>query len=214
MATEKVRLQLEPRSVVGKKVKSLRSKGVLPATVYGKGIDPVSVQTDAKTFTQLYQKIGRSTLVEFQLPGGRVQSAFIHAVQRHPVSRQLLHADLRVVDLNVAISVDVPIRLIGENTLVEKGQATLNQQHATLHITALPGEIPSHIDVDISALDDFDKVIHVSDLQVSSGVTVLTAADDTVLSLTQSRVAAEEPTEEETPAEPELVRDERDSDEE
>jgi large subunit ribosomal protein L25 len=213
---DKLVLELERRTVIGKQVKVLRRQGILPATVYGKGVEPISVQTNEKDFGLLYRKAGRASLVELRIPGSKTQSAFIQAVQRHPVSRQILHADLRVVDLNQPIAVDVPIRLVGENTLVEKGQATLNLQHATLYVQALPATIPSHIDIDISDFEDFDKVIHVGDLSIPEGVTVLSpGAEEPVLALGQAGVQAEaDEAAEETTSEPELIREEREGEDE
>lgn len=208
---EKPSLALETRSVVGKKVKRLRAQGLLPATLYGKGVEALSVQTDEKTFGLLYRQIGRSTLIELTIPGQPNQSAFIHAIQRHPVSRRIIHADLRVVDLKVAITVDVPIRLVGENTAVEKGEATLNQQHATLHIQALPADVPQSIDIDLTELS-FGHEVRVRDLTIPAGVTVLTDADDVVVSLTETRGIAAEEEAANAPSEPTLVREERESD--
>jgi large subunit ribosomal protein L25 len=216
MTTDKLALQLEQRSIIGKKVKNLRREGIIPATVYGKGVEPVSVQVDEKTFGLLYRQAGRSALVELQIPGMKTQSAFIQAIQRHPVTRRILHADLRVVNLNEPITVDVPVRLVGENTMVEKGQATFNQQHATLSVTALPANVPQHIDIDISELD-LESEVRVRDLAVPAEVTVLTDAEDLVLSLTETRSSIESASDEEAEiagAEPELIREEREGDDE
>src|SRR5919109_4357878 len=106
---DKITLALENRTVTGKKVNRLRRAGILPATVYGKGIGPFSVQVDARTFQDIYRRAGRTALVELQIPGQKTQSAFIHALQRHPVSRAIIHADFHVVDLRIEITVAVPI---------------------------------------------------------------------------------------------------------
>src|SRR5688500_6018031 len=84
---DKITLALDQRTVTGKKVSRLRRTGILPATVYGKGVGPFTVQLDARTFTDLLRRAGRTTLVELEIPGQKPQSAFIHALQRHPVSR-------------------------------------------------------------------------------------------------------------------------------
>jgi large subunit ribosomal protein L25 len=60
---DRVTLSLEQRTVLGKKVKTLRRAGVLPATVYGRGVEPVAVQVDARTFNDLYRKVGRTGLI-------------------------------------------------------------------------------------------------------------------------------------------------------
>lgn len=211
MATRTM-LNLQDRQVVGKKVKQLRRQGILPATVYGKGVGPFAVQLEARTFQDLYRKSGRSTLIDLDIPGQKAISAFIHSIQRHPVSRQIIHVDFLAVDLKTNVTVSVPLHLIGTSPLVALGDAILNQALNSVSVTALPTDIPSHIDYDISSLDSFDKSVHVSDLQLPENVTMATDGDELVANLSQPRQEEPETVEEEAPAEPELVRD-RDKDE-
>ncbi|GIW00007.1 50S ribosomal protein L25 [Roseiflexus sp.] len=208
--SEKYTLSLEPRAVVGKKVKRLRRSGILPATVYGKGIEPISVQVDARSFNAVYRRAGRTALVELHIAGRQPLAAFIHALQRHPVTRDIIHADFRAVDLSQEVEVAVPLHIEGESPLVESGEAVLNQVLNAIEIRALPSNIPAHLTVDISGLDAFDKSIHVRDLALPPGVTLATPADELVVSLAHARAAEEEaPAAEETTAEPELVRERR-----
>ena len=143
-----------------------------------------------------------------------MQSAFIHSLQRHPVSRAILHADFLVVDLKIEISVEVPIHIVGESGLVERGDAALNQVLNTLNVRALPAELPSYIEVDISVLDSLEKSIRVRDLAALEHGAIVTDADELIVSLSQSR--PEEVVEEEAPsaAEPELVREKREDEDE
>ena len=212
---DKIKLDLETRTLVGKKVNRLRREGVLPATVYGKGVGPFTVQLNARGFSDAYRRAGKTTLVELSIPGQPVQSAFVHSLQSHPVSRAILHADFLVVDLKTEISVEVPIHIVGESELVERGDATLNQVLNTLTVRALPAELPSYIEVDISTLDSMDKSIHVRDLPALEHGTIVLDEDELVVSLSQTRPAEEEVAEEEAPAaaEPELVREKREDEE-
>jgi large subunit ribosomal protein L25 len=208
--SENFSLDVQLRTVRGKKVKYLRNQGLLPATVYGKGVDPVSIQVDGKTFYNLYRKAGQTSLIEIVIPGQRKKlSTFVHDVQRHPVTRSIIHADFRAVDLKVALTAEVPINLIGTSPLVERGDAVLNQSLNQIEVHALPANIPSYIEVDVSGLDSFDKNIHVSDLPAGDDYEIVTSEEELVVSLSQVRAAVEEEEEEEAaPAEPELVREE------
>lgn len=210
---DRLKLDLETRTVIGKKVNRLRREGIMPATVYGKGVGPFSVQLNARTFSDAYRRSGKTALVDLAIPGQPAQSAFIHSVQRHPVSRAILHADFLVVDLRIEIVVDIPIHIAGESPLVARGDAILNQPLSTLSVRALPTDLPSHIEVDISGLDSIDKTIHVSDLPALEKGAILTAGDELIVSLTPSRAAEEEAAEEPSAAEPELVREKREEDE-
>ncbi|MFQ3633609.1 50S ribosomal protein L25 [Roseiflexus sp.] len=214
--SEKYTLSLEPRAVVGKKVKRLRRSGFLPATVYGKGVEPIAVQVDARSFNAIYRRAGRTSLVELHIAGRQPLAAFIHALQRHPVTRDIIHADFRAVDLSREVEVAVPLHVEGESPLVESGEAVLNQVLNTVEIRALPSDIPAHLTVDISGLDAFDKSIHVRDLTLPPGVTLATSGDELIVSLAhaQAAEAEEEAAAKETPVEPELVRERRESKEE
>jgi large subunit ribosomal protein L25 len=213
---DKTKLTLEQRTLTGKKVNQLRRAGILPATVYGKGVGPFTVQLDAHTFSNVLRHAGRTTLLELEIPGQLQLSAFIHSLQRHPVSRAILHADFLVVDLLTEITVEVPIHIIGQSELIARGGALLNQVLNTLDVRALPDALPHAIDVDISVLDGFDKSIRVRDIVVPATYRIETDEDELVVSLTQARVEEEEVEEEEVEeetSEPELVRDKREDEE-
>ena len=211
-----IKLEFENRTLVGKKVNRLRRAGVLPATVYGKGVGPFTVQLNARGFSDAYRRAGKTTLVDLAIPGQKSQSAFIHSLQRHPVTRAILHADFLVVDLMTEITVEVPIHIVGDSELVTRGEATLNQVLNALDVRALPAELPPYIEVDISGLDSMDKSIHVSDIPALEKGAIVTPEDELVVSLTPARVEVEEEVvEEETAAaEPELVREKREEEEE
>lgn len=211
--SEKFTLVLENREILGKKVNRLRRAGILPATVYGKGVGPFAVQVDARTFHDVYRRAGRTALIELQIPGQAIQSAFIHALQRHPVSRAIIHADFHVVDLLAELIVAVPIHIVGTSNLVERNDAILNHVLTTINVRALPAELPPHIEVDISVLNTFDKAIYVRDLQLPGKGTIQTDPHELVVSLAASRAAIEAGVETaEAPSEPELVREKRDED--
>ena len=214
---DKISLALENRTLIGKKVNRLRHEGILPATVYGKGVGPFAVQVNSRVFSDTLRHAGRTTLVELQIPGQKPQSAFIHALQRHPVTRAIIHADFRVVDLRTEITVAIPIHIIGESELVERGDALLNQVLTTVDVRALPAELPHALDIDISGLDSFDKALFVRDIKLEGKGTIETPEDELVVSLTPARVEEEEEEvveTEEAPAEPELVREKREDEEE
>lgn len=206
-------LEVQPREIIGKQVKQLRKQGLIPATVYGKGIEPASVQIDERAFLAVYRKAGKTALIELNTGTAR-QSAFVQAVQRHPVMRTIIHIDFKVVDLRKAIHVEVPVVTIGASPLVARGDALINHALNTVMVEALPAELPQHIEVDVSGLDTLDKTIHVSDIPASTSYKILTNGDAVLISLSQVRaITAEEPIEE-VPVEPELIRREREKAEE
>jgi large subunit ribosomal protein L25 len=207
-------LEAQVREVLGKKVKRLRKQGLIPATVYGKGFEPVSVQLSDRAFSTLYRKVGKTALIELNIADQKQQAVFVQAVQRHPISRAILHVDLKVIDLLKPVQIDVPVVAIGESPMVARGDALLNHVINSVTVEALPAQLPQHIEVDISGLDELDKSIHVSDLPTSASYKILADADQVVLSLSQTRAAEEEAPAAEVSVEPELVRKEREGDDE
>jgi large subunit ribosomal protein L25 len=210
-------LDAQPRTVIGKHVKYLRQQGLLPAVVYGKETAPISIQIDDRTFNLTYRKAGHTSLVDLNIPGQGELAAFVQDVQRHPVTRTIMHADFRVVDLKVVIGAEVPIYLTGTSELLENGQAVMNQTLAQLEVRALPANIPSYVEVDISGLESFDVSLTVNDIPVTGDFEVVTDPETVVASLTPVRVRAaeeEEATEEEALAEEaESIREEQQEEE-
>ncbi len=204
MATETLNLSLQPRTITGKKVKTLRRQGILPVGVFGSGFEPYSAQVDEREFMRIINKAGFTTLIELSMPGQKKQQAFLQELQRHPVSLRVLHADLKIVDVNKAVEVDVPVVTVGENELVDRNQAILNHVLYNVTVRALPTNIPHQVEVDVSTLTDFDHPVHVSDLNLPADVELITSGEEVVVTLAHPRVEAA-PVEAEAEAEGEIA---------
>lgn len=192
MANDSYTLVLQPREITGKNVKRLRREGIVPLGICGRGVEPFSAQIDEREFMRVINKAGYTGLIELSIPGRKKQSAFLLELQRHPLTTRILHADLRVVDVNVPVEVDVPVNAHGENVMVEKGTATLNQALTSITVRALPTQIPHEFGVDISVLTDFDQQIYVRDLPIADGVEILAEPDTLVFMLAHPKVEVEE----------------------
>jgi len=186
-------LTLDAREAQGKANKRLRREGFVPGVVYGKGESSTNVQVEAKTFEILYRAAGKTSVVKFRLPGSnRSTSGFIKSVQRHPLSRQALHVDYYLVNLNVEMEVDVPLNFTGEAPAVEEIGGTLLHNLSSIHVKALPTDIPHEIEVDVSVLKNLDVAIHVRDLNLNRDrVTVLTDGETLVATVVASRIEEE-----------------------
>jgi large subunit ribosomal protein L25 len=213
MSSTSQTLTAQTRTVTGKKVKHLRTQGFIPATVYGKGFDPQSVQVNARAFNLLYRKTGKTALIDLQIDDVSA-AVFVQALQRHPLSRDIIHVDFKVVNLKVAVQVEVPVITVGESPVVVRGDAMINHALSTVMVSALPAELPQHIEVDISGLTSFDKSIHVSDIAANVSYKILNDPDTVLISLSQLRSASEDEAAEVAPTEPELIRREREDEEE
>lgn len=185
------RLSADPRETLGKKVARLRREGVLPAVVYGHGHDSEPIQIDAKGFAELRRHAGRNALVDLKVGGGQARPVLLHAVQEHPVTRRALHADFLIVRMTEEMTVDVPVAMIGESVAIEKMGGTLLHLRDTVQVRALPADLPSSLELDISSLSTFDATLHVSDLQVPEKVVILTDGGEPLARVQAPRVEEE-----------------------
>lgn len=167
-------LSAQPRQIHGKAVKNLRRDGLLPAVVFGRGFESNSVQLDAHEFEQLRRKTGRNTLLDLALDGGRPMPVLVHGIQEHPISRAPLHVDLLVVKMTEELTVEVSISFVGESVAVERMGGVLLHLRESVQVRALPDRLPQSVEVDITPLDTFDQVLHVSDITIPSDVTLVT----------------------------------------
>lgn len=184
---------LDARSASGKANKRLRREGIVPGVVFGLKSDSIPVQVDARTFELLYKRVGRTSVVNLKVDGaGRATSAVIKNVQRHPLTGRAIHVDFLRVDLKAEMETDVPLNFSGTAPAVEQTGGTLVTNVSSIHVRALPNEIPHEILVDVSTLVSLDVAIHVRDLSLNRDqVTVMTDADELVAKVLPPRVEEE-----------------------
>jgi large subunit ribosomal protein L25 len=165
---EAQKLTVHPRAVLGKKVKALRRKGVLPGVLFGGRADSTPVETDLHTFELSYRRWGNTTLLALTgLDGGEVP-ALVHDVSRDPVSGQMLHVDFARVSLTEKTHADVPLHFVKESPAVRTLGAVLLHALSEVTVEAFPQDMPRAIEVDLSGLQEIDDAIFVRDLKVDA----------------------------------------------
>jgi large subunit ribosomal protein L25 len=193
---------VEPRSVTGKAVKKLRREGVIPANIYGRGIESTVVQLPFADARSMLNHHGRNVLIEVHVQGeAKARPVVIRDVEREPVSGALQHIDFYQVDLERAIQGEVSVVLIGEAPVVGEHGGVLMHQSERISVEALPSDMPEHIEVSVDGLTDFDQSITVADLVAPSGVTILADPDTVVVAVARPRLVEEEEVAEEAAAE-------------
>ncbi|HUS18183.1 MAG TPA: 50S ribosomal protein L25 [Terriglobales bacterium] len=162
----------------------VRVTGKIPAVVYGAKKDAVAVTVDPKQITKiLHSDSGHNTIFDLQIEKGGKEKVMIVDWQYDPIKSNLLHIDLKRIDMAKTIKVSVPISLVGEAAGVKQQGGILDQVLREVEIECLPADIPSHIDVDISELV-FGQVIRVSDLPHSGSIKFLTDEEQAVAHIT------------------------------
>jgi large subunit ribosomal protein L25 len=198
VSTARPALSATDRTVTGKKVAALRREGRLPAVVYGHGISSRPVSLDLHEFELLRRKTGPNALIDLSVGGKKATPVLIHGVGVDPVSRKPLHVDLFQVRMSEELTVDVPVVFTGESFAVAKLGGTLTHGVESLKVKALPDQLPQSFSISIEGLADFDAKLHVRDLEIPAGVTLLTDPGEVLAHVLAPRVeeaAAAAPTE-------------------
>jgi large subunit ribosomal protein L25 len=170
----------------------LRAAGKIPAIVYGHGMEPVSVTVDGRALrTALGSEAGTNALLRLEI-GETHHLALAREIQRHPVRHTVTHVDFQVVNRDQIVTYELTVALIGEATAVARADGTVDQELFSLQVKAKPGDLPSHLELDISELTVGDS-LRVSDIVLPDGV--ITDADPEILVVgahPSKRVAVEE----------------------
>lgn len=170
-------LDAKKRKVKGKQVKALRREGLLPAVLYGAGIEATPIVLDAVETSKVLSSVGGSTLVELNL-GKTKHNVLVRAVQRDVIQDDVIHVDFLNVAMDVKIRTEVPVELVGEAPIVKEAGALLVTGLATIEVEALPSDLPDRVTVDLSVLTEMDSMITVADLDLGEGVELLTSPDE------------------------------------
>jgi len=169
----------------------VRVAGKIPAVVYGAGHESVAVEVDPKQILRiLHSESGHNTIFDVEIAGQGVAKAMIVDWQYEPIRDTLLHIDLKRIALDKLMTVSVPVKLIGIPTGVKNEGGILDQVLREVEIECLPGDIPSHIDVDVTGLG-LHGVVRVSDLPHSGSIKFLDSEDATVAHVVSIRAEAE-----------------------
>lgn len=203
--TEATAIQAKPRTVIGKSAHLLEPAGQIPAVLYGAGRETVAIALDRHDFELfMAHHEGHGGLVEIELEGeSKPVTAMLRQVQTSPVKGTILHVDFQAVRMDKPVQSPVTLHFVGESAGVKAGGVFLHELRE-VNVEALPKDLPEFIEVDISALEVGDS-LHVSDIVVPKGVSVIDDGEGIVGSVTTPTVA---PSEEEIAAAAEVTEPE------
>lgn len=209
---EKIKLIAKERATIGKEVKALRRDGETPVVIYGGDRKPMALTVDTHDFELLYRHSGGNTIIDIaieHLDGTKEKkNVLIHQVDIHPVTSRILHADLIQIKMNETITTAIPLKFVGDSLAVIDMSGSLLTPLDEVEVECLPANLPKEIEVDLGPLVDFEAVLHVSDLVVGEGVTVLTDAEAVVAHVEAPRTDDELEELDESIAEPEAPESE------
>lgn len=191
---DEMNLRAQRREMVGKRAKQLRRQGIAPANISGAGQPSVAIQVEQHELETLLKRHGAPILNITVEPDGASATALLGRVERDAVSGAILHVDFRRVQLSQPIKAHVPVHTAGDAPAVKVYNGVLLRLLETVEIEALPRDLPEALMVDVSGLTELNTNLLVSDITPIRGVTVLTSAEEPVVTIKPPRVETPEET--------------------
>ncbi|HEX3867722.1 MAG TPA: 50S ribosomal protein L25/general stress protein Ctc [Gemmatimonadaceae bacterium] len=204
-------LKASARSETGTGVaRKLRQAGTVPAVIYGHGRQPQALTLNTREIDKLLTQISAASTVVVLDVDGATSRTLIREIQRHPFKRHIIHVDFQELVAGEKVTVYVPFRFVGVPDGVRNSGGILEETMHQVHVRVDPSLIPDHINVDVTPLT-IGHSIHIRELALPEGVSVLDDANATVCVCTAPKQATETTPGTETEAaagapEPELIR--------
>jgi large subunit ribosomal protein L25 len=180
---KKYQLTVTTREGTGRSAsRRLRKAEKIPAILYGKHTKPESLAISAPEFVKLRKEIaGQAAIIELKREAGPTAISFLQEIQRDAITDKYLHLDLHEVKADEKFEIRVPVRIVGEAAGVKVGGGILETSSFQLRIRCLPKDLPSLIEVDVTAVE-LGQTVHVSDMKPLPGVEFLDQGNQPVVS--------------------------------
>jgi len=185
-------LSANTREILGKKVRFLRRQGITPVHLFGRNIEPLPLQCDTTELKNILAQAGMTQIVSLKIDKKRTPTnVMVREVQTEPRTDELLHVDFYQIQMEEKIRVEVPIITVGEAPALRFKENFLAHELNNLTIECLPDEIPSRVEVDLSDLIETEQAIHVSDISLGDGITIIDNPEQLVVKISAGFVEKE-----------------------
>lgn len=186
-----ISLKAAKRDVLGKKVKRLRSEGLVPGVVYGNGFDTENIQISYGEFSRVYNQAGSSAIVTMEV-GSNHYDVLIHEVDYDPVKSSFSHVDFLRIKKGEKINTKIPLEFIGESSMVKDLGGSLLTELDEVEVRCLPADLVDKIEVDVSVIAAFNEPIRIKDLKIPAKMEVLSDPEGVVANVVPPRAEVEE----------------------
>jgi large subunit ribosomal protein L25 len=201
--SETMNIEVQPREETGKNAnRRSRGRGKIPAVVYGGGKESVSIEVDRKTLVDTMKGHGGENPIFLLKLGDKERHAMIRNMQIDPMSRQVIHIDFQRVLMDQKVKVAVPVELVGTAVGVKVDGGLLDFVTREVHVECLPGDIPKHLEADVTNLH-IGQHFEARELKIPDGVVLLDELEKVIVSVGHGKLEAEPA---EATAEPEVIK--------
>ncbi len=194
----KVELAAVKRGETGKgAARKIRSAGRIPAVVYGRDLDAMSLTVDSHEALRLFQSISvENTIISLAIEGEEEMDILVREIQSHPFRTELIHVDFYQIQKGVKLEVDIPVVLMGTAEGVRTGGGIMDQTIHEIRVRCIPSLIPESFEIEVTLLEVGDS-LHVSDIMIGEDVELITDIEQTICSVALPKVVeVDEPEEE------------------
>lgn len=217
---EKVLIKAEKRTITGKKVKTIRLAGKVPAVIYGGKLKSLPISLDKRDATNTLNKVSGSTIFTIDIEGEE-HAALVREIQQDYIKGELLHVDFLAVSLKEKLRTNVSVSLVGEAPVLEEYSALIVSGLDQIEVECFPQDLPEVIEVDVSILEELGAAIYLKDIPTIENVEFLSDPEDLIAVASAIKEEVEEVVEEEElleeveeGAEPEVIEHGKKEDEE
>ena len=160
-----MQLNGQKREQLGKKADLVRQEGLIPAVIFGKGLDSLSISVSYNDFTDVFAKAGETSVIDLVVDGKK-HPVLVKEIQEHHITSEPIHIGFYEVDLKQKTRANIPVEIINEqqNDLIRSGEAIVLLILDEIEVEALPTDFPEKFVVDASALPEIDSVLTIADL--------------------------------------------------
>lgn len=188
--TQDITVELEKREVIGKGLGTIRATGNIPAVIHDHGNPSIHVMGDQLVLGRVYKQAGKHHAVQLKVDG-KDHLAIIKQVDFDPKKHQMRHVVFQAIKQNEKIETEVPIILEGEIPAEKAGLMVITNVDR-VEVEAFPKDLPDQIVVDATKLAEIGDKLHVSDLVVPAGVTIITEAETTIALVEETKAQMSE----------------------
>lgn len=174
-------LAIKPRDSK-ESTETLRVAGAMPAVLYGPKEDAIAITIDQRAFERLFKEAGETTLVKLKGIGDD-KDTLIHDVQWHPVTDKPLHADFYVLEKGKKVTLNIPLEFVGTAPAEKLGHIVTKVVHE-IEIEVAPHEIPQHLEVDISKLENVGDHIAAKEIKLPASAELKIDPEEILVSIT------------------------------
>lgn len=189
----KVQLNAQARSENDGRAGKVRAAGFIPAVIYGFNKASKNVKVKKYDFLKIFAVAGEFNLLDLSIGEAAPVKAIIKDVQRDGLSGAVIHVDFYQVDMAKKIKAQIPLNFTGETRAVKELGGTLVKNMAAVEVECLPGDLVSHINVDISVLADFDQFIRLHDLVLPTGLALVQETNEAVIGVVETKAEEQAP---------------------